>query len=369
MSPLSTPSHCIASAKSLARAPLAKSKSRRTSSPAKRYPPPPLSPPSFFAHALPLREVAIKTYEKYKVKQFERCRTGRYDDVGLHCAEIDLLRRLRHANVVRLFQVVTTPKRIHIVLEHCSRGTLDSVIRAARGGLSEHSARGIFLQLLRGLAHCHQRAVCHRDVKPDNVLVHESGVVKLIDFGVGDLMEKGKRLDMQCGTPAYAAPEIVENKRYSGTGVDVWSLGVVLYVLVVGRHPFSNPNRIEMFRKITKGEFVIPPTVSKGAPSPLFSHPPPEVASLLRGMLTVDPLKRLTFKRIALHEWCALSADEAAAIEEEGGLEVDGTILARMTSLGFDRAAVERSLSRNDFDAASACYRLFEYQKERERAA
>ena len=117
--------------------------------------------------------------------------------------------------------------------------------------------------MLYGLAHCHCRSVLHRDIKLDNILLDGEEGVKLCDFGVSRLMKKGQMIKEQCGTPAYLAPEIIEDKGYEGFYVDVWSLGVVLYAMLCGTVPFKASNMKDLHKLILKGDFSFPCEISR----------------------------------------------------------------------------------------------------------
>ncbi len=129
-----------------------------------------------------------------------------------------------------------------------------------------------------GLSHIHCRSVLHRDIKLDNVLLDTEGGVKLCDFGVSKILKKGHYIKEQCGTPAYIAPEIISETGYTGFAVDIWSLGVLLYAMLIGTVPFKANNMKDLHILINKGEFSFPHKVSSDA------------EDLIRRMLTKDPI-------------------------------------------------------------------------------
>nr|KAG5703926.1 hypothetical protein BaRGS_008185 [Batillaria attramentaria] len=157
--------------------------------------------------------------------------------------------------------------------------------------LKEPEARKFFQQIISGVWYCHRHMVVHRDLKPENLLLDAQGGVKIADFGLSNMMHDGEFLRTSCGSPNYAAPEVISGKLYAGPEVDIWSCGVILYALLCGTLPFDDEHVPTLFRKIKSGIFAIPDYLNK------------EVVSLLCHMLQVDPLKRATIKDIREHEW------------------------------------------------------------------
>jgi len=116
-----------------------------------------------------------------------------------------------------------------------------------------------------GVEYCHQYLVAHRDLKPENILIDAHNTIKICDFGLSNLMKDGKFLKTSCGSPNYAAPEIIEGKKYVGTEVDAWSCGVILFVLLTGTLPFDDDVITILFSKIKKGKFIMPSYLSRDA--------------------------------------------------------------------------------------------------------
>jgi 5'-AMP-activated protein kinase catalytic alpha subunit len=203
-------------------------------------------------HQLTGARVAVKVIDKKALTDAnDRRRVGR---------EVRVLKRLACGAVIRLFDVVTAPAHIFVVMEYADGGSLLDHVRAA-GRLAEPAACRIFQQLLAGVAFCHAHGVIHRDVKLENALLDRDGNIKLIDFGLAALVPSlTTPLRVHCGSPSYAAPEIVARKPYLGPPVDVWSLGVVLFACAAGFLPFHAPPgaKTELSAKILKGQFTIP---------------------------------------------------------------------------------------------------------------
>lgn len=212
--------------------------------------------------------------------------------------EIHILKQIRHPHVVNLKEIMSSREKIYMVLELVTGGDLFDKI-AAEGPLKEPEARILFAQIVSALSYCHARGIFHRDLKPENVLLTSEGDTKLSDFGLGVLLSEdgvsqySKLLDTVCGTPNYAAPEVLARKGYQGGAADVWSLGVVLYVMLAGCLPFDEEDLPTLVSKIERAEFHIPPWVSSDA------------TDLLCRMLTAEWPERATLSQVESHPWLA----------------------------------------------------------------
>ncbi|RCV25185.1 hypothetical protein SETIT_5G145700v2 [Setaria italica] len=229
-------------------------------------------------------EVAIKVMEKEKI-----FRSGLTAHIK---REIAVLRRVRHPHIVQLYEVMATKLRIYFVMEYVRGGELFA--RVAEGRLREDDARRYFQQLVSSVAFCHARGVFHRDIKPENLLVDDAGDLKVSDFGlsaVADQMRHDGLFHTFCGTPAYVAPEVLSRRGYDAAKADLWSCGVVLYVLMAGYLPFQDRNLVGMYRKIHRGEFRCPKWFS------------PALKRLLRRVLDTNPQRRATADEIMDNEW------------------------------------------------------------------
>ncbi|GKV04349.1 hypothetical protein SLEP1_g16511 [Rubroshorea leprosula] len=230
------------------------------------------------------QSVAIKVVSKQKI-----VKGGLMGHVK---REIAIMRRLHHPHVLNLFEVLATKTKIFFVMEFAKGGELFT--RIAKGRFSEDLSRRYFQQLISAVGYCHSRGVFHRDLKPENLLLDENWDLKVSDFGlsaVKDQIRPDGLLHTLCGTPAYVAPEILAKKGYDGAKVDVWSCGVVLYVLQAGYLPFNDPNLMVMYRKIYKGEFRFPKWTS------------PDLRRFLSRLLEPNPDSRITVDEILHDPW------------------------------------------------------------------
>jgi len=211
--------------------------------------------------------------------------------------EVRLLMRLDHPNVIKMYQVFDTDAELCIVMEHAKGELIDYI--AATGSLSEREARKYFRQLISALQHCHAAGVVHRDLKLENLLLSHEKNLLLSDFGLGrTILSSEQTLGTFCGTPLYAAPELVSATRYSGPPVDVWSMGVVLYIMCSGKPPFQAANIGELYKRIKGVNYMIPDKFS------------PELRDLLSLILVRDPAARATLDKIRSHIWVNIGYDD-----------------------------------------------------------
>ncbi|PVV02324.1 hypothetical protein BB560_003226 [Smittium megazygosporum] len=253
--------------------------------------------------------------------------------------EIKLLTLLSHPNIVKLYDVLHTPKFTMIVMEHNSGGELLQFIRSS-GRLVERKARVFFRQIVSAVDYCHRNCIIHRDLKLENVMLDGDGKVRLIDFGFANTFNWDKQLDTFCGSPFYAAPEMVNGIKYTGPEVDVWSMGVILFFMLCGRTPFEGENLKEIYDKISKGKFDMPQYLTEDA------------ADLLNKMLTVSPKKRITMSEIKSHPWINTDYEEQVngylPARPAVVLDPNPVTLGKMHIYGFSQEDVITALGNPD---------------------
>ncbi|KAH9766565.1 CBL-interacting serine/threonine-protein kinase 1 [Citrus sinensis] len=208
--------------------------------------------------------------------------------------EIATLKLLKHPNVVRLHEVLASKSKIYMVLEYVTGGELFDkilssglVVQASKGRLQEAEGRKLFQQLIDGVSYCHNKGVFHRDLKDDGLL-HTT-----------------------CGSPNYVAPEVLANRGYDGATSDIWSCGVILYVILTGYLPFDDRNLAVLYQKIFRGDFKLPKWLSPGA------------QNLLRKILEPNPVKRITIAGIKADEWFEQDYTPANPDDDEEDIFVD----------------------------------------------
>ncbi|XP_026457085.1 CBL-interacting protein kinase 18-like [Papaver somniferum] len=230
------------------------------------------------------QSVAIKVIDKDKVMK-----VGLIEQIK---REISIMKLVRHPNVVQLYEVMATRTKIYFAVEYCKGGELFN--KVAKGKLKEDVARKYFQQLVSAVDFCHSRGVYHRDLKPENLLLDDNGNLKVSDFGLSALAESTRQdglLHTTCGTPAYVAPEVISRHGYDGVKADIWSCGVILFVLLAGYLPFQDANLMEMYRKIGRGEFKFP------------NWFPADVRRLLSKILIPNPYERISMAKIMESSW------------------------------------------------------------------
>ena len=229
--------------------------------------------------------VAIKILEKDKITD---------DDARQRLVnEIAILHRVQHANLVQLLEVIDEGDRIYLVTEYVGGGELFAHI-VQRGRLEEAEAVKLFAQMVAAVDSCHRQHVIHRDLKPENVLLDAAGDIKVIDFGLGTILSYGDEvLTVACGSPHYAAPEMLLGGGYLGQRADMWSLGVCLYAMMCGCLPFDEPEMDVLYDRIIAGEYDF-------SPAPNLSH---ACKDLICGLLCSSPDQRLTARQVLNHKW------------------------------------------------------------------
>ena len=193
------------------------------------------------------------------------------------------------ADIEDRYTVITTPSEIIMVLEYAGGELFEYLVN--HGRMSEENARRFFQQIVCAVEYCHRHKIVHRDLKPENLLLDSDLNVKIADFGLSNIMTDGNFLKTSCGSPNYAAPEVISGKLYAGPEVDVWSCGVILYVLLVGRLPFDDDYIPNLFKKISSGNFSMPQWISQGA------------RHILSKMLKVNPVQRYSIAEIRQDPW------------------------------------------------------------------
>ena len=209
--------------------------------------------------------------------------------------EVAVMKALRHRNIVRLYEVLTSSKHIYLVMELVTGGELFDII-SDRGRLSEPDGRVYFQQLVCGIDYCHRRLVYHRDLKPENLMLSEDGALKIVDFGLSSIKSANSGTELLhtvCGTPHYTSPEVITSAKegYDGAKFDVWSSGIILYGMLCGFLPFDEDSERALYDAIVKDQLIFPSHLSTG------------VKEVLSGMLEKDPDVRWSFADVKKHPW------------------------------------------------------------------
>ena len=303
------------------------------------------------------------TRTKVAVKIVNKCELD-HDNLNKISREIEIMRRLSHKNIIQLYQVMESDTFMYIITEYAANGEIfDWLVSNKR--MSEKQAANTFSQILNAVNYCHKNSVVHRDLKAENLLLDHEGNIKLADFGFSNYYKAGACLDTWCGSPPYAAPELFEGRQYDGPRADIWSLGVMLYVLVSGSLPFDGQTLQDLRARIVACQYRIPFYLSR------------DCESLIRGLLVVDPNKRLSLAFIARHRWLVTNMETAThqrllddmemVSEKTQPVVLSEIIMERVVELagreseGVSVATVKESLVENKCDDLAAMYHLLLY--------
>ncbi|KAK9163476.1 hypothetical protein Syun_004378 [Stephania yunnanensis] len=243
--------------------------------------------------------------ESVAMKVLDRTTIIKHKMVDQIKREISIMKLVRHPYIVRLHEVLASRTKIYIILEFITGGELfDKIVH--HGRLSESESRRYFQQLIDGVDYCHSKGVYHRDLKPENLLLDSQGNLKISDFGLSALPPQGvSMLRTTCGTPNYVAPEVLSHKGYDGAIADVWSCGVILYVLMAGYLPFDEIDLTTLYSKIEHADFSCPSWFPVGA------------KSLIHKILDPNPLTRIRIEEIRNDEWFKKSYAPVNIVEYE----------------------------------------------------
>ncbi|XP_076853794.1 serine/threonine-protein kinase BRSK2 isoform X6 [Brachyhypopomus gauderio] len=306
-------------------------------------------------HCVTCQKVAIKIVNREKLSESVLMKVER---------EIAILKLIEHPHVLKLHDVYENKKYLYLVLEHVSGGELfDYLVK--KGRLTPKEARKFFRQIISALDFCHSHSICHRDLKPENLLLDEKNNIRIADFGMASLQVGDSLLETSCGSPHYACPEVIRGEKYDGRKADVWSCGVILFALLVGALPFDDDNLRNLLEKVKLGVFHMPHFI------------PPDCQNLLRGMIEVDAVKRLTLEQIQKHTWYIGGKNEPepeqpvlrkVAIRMLPSAEdIDPDVLESMHSLGCfrDKNKLMKDLLSDDDNQEKMIYFLLLDRKER----
>nr|XP_012780334.1 serine/threonine-protein kinase BRSK2 isoform X7 [Maylandia zebra] len=306
-------------------------------------------------HCVTNQKVAIKIVNREKLSESVLMKVER---------EIAILKLIEHPHVLKLHDVYENKKYLYLVLEHVSGGELfDYLVK--KGRLTPKEARKFFRQIISALDFCHSHSICHRDLKPENLLLDEKNNIRIADFGMASLQVGDSLLETSCGSPHYACPEVIRGEKYDGRKADAWSCGVILFALLVGALPFDDDNLRNLLEKVKLGVFHMPHFI------------PPDCQNLLRGMIEVDPIKRLTLEQIQKHTWYLAGKNEPepeqpiprkVAIRTLASVEeIDPDVLESMHSLGCfrDKDKLTKDLLSEEDNQEKMIYFLLLDRKER----
>ena len=293
-------------------------------------------------HSLTGEQVAIKILEKTRISKKEDKK--RIDQ------EILIMKKLNHINIAKLYQVVENKLTIYLIQEYIPGKEFIEYLNK-KGKLDEIEACKFYHQIISGLEYIHQCGIAHRDFKPENILLtNDNTILKIIDFGLGNFYKGNQLLSTACGSPCYIPPEMIKEENYHGALCDIWSSGIILYLMLCGKLPFYHEQNEIMFNKILTGKFDLPKYLSDNA------------KNLLIKILEVDPKKRINFEGIKNHPWFKI-IDKNYLIHRgininEDIKPIDEEIIQNMEKMGFNKMEVRYSLIKNFHNKITTVYDL-----------
>ena len=297
----------------------------------------------------------IITGEKVAVKILYKNRIKEENDKKRLEKEIKILKILRHNNIVQLYNVFQTEHNIFLVMEYIQGKELFEIIVKKRR-LTEIESLFYFQQLISGIEYISKLGIAHRDLKPENLLISPKKLLKIADFGLSNYSKNNEYLSTPCGSPSYAAPEMLSGQKYSGVKADLWSSGVILYTMICGRLPFEDKNNKKLYEKIKSGKFNIPSYVSDGA------------RDFLEKILTVDPNKRINIPDIKKHPWFNMLEKNKfmsyGLLVNKYVIPIDEEIVEKMKKdYEYNDKEVRMNILANKHNHISTTYYLFLKQK------
>lgn len=231
-----------------------------------------------------------ETGQKFAIKIIPKSNINTKADLERFEREVNVIIKMSHPGIIKIHDFLVDPNFFYLVMDLCTGGTLLSQTEG-NGKNNEERARPIFKQLLETVKYIHEQGIAHRDLKLENVLLDDFGHIKIIDFGFSRFADPGQMLTTPCGTPAYAAPEVIGGFEYDGMMADMWSLGVILFGLVTGELPWKGTNQIHIFNQIKNASFDVPPGLNHIC------------VDLIKKFLVPDPTQRLTAAEALTHPW------------------------------------------------------------------
>jgi len=281
----------------------------------------------------------MKILEKKKIRDAkDACRVER---------EISILKQVNHPNIVLLYEIIETSEELFLIMEYTPGGELfDYIVNKAV--LDEHETRSLFRQIISGIEYLHKLKISHRDLKPENMLLDADKNIKIVDFGLSNSYKDSGMLETACGSPCYVAPEMIAGKTYSGAAVDIWSAGVVLFVMLCGYLPFEDKNTSKLYKKIMDGAFTIPEHISDSA------------KNLIRGILNTEPSVRYTIEDIKNHRWFTNNMSLTWPLKDINAITpINEKVLAQMNKHGFtNKKKIKTLVKKNRHNRITVVYHL-----------
>jgi 5'-AMP-activated protein kinase catalytic alpha subunit len=292
----------------------------------------------FATHRLTKEKVAVKLINKLKLIEPE--------DMERLRRELKIMQEISHPHIVQMYEVLETPRDVFIVLEFASGGELFKYI-STHQRVREAEACRFFQQSIAGLEYLHSLGIAHRDLKPENLLLDHHKNIKIADFGLSTYYVEGTRLNTACGSPCYAAPEKIAGRPYDAAKADLWSMGVILYTMLVGSLPFDDANTSKLFKKIQSGYYYMPDFLT------------PNCRDFVRSLLQINPASRPSFAKLKSLPWFETCKQEIPPGLTPGiVVPVDINILKQLREYEIDIEVARKCVEENQHNPITAAYYL-----------
>lgn len=236
----------------------------------------------------------IDTNQIYAIKVFPKSNLQGPEDEQRFQREINAMAYLKYINLVAMHDFFWDEDSFYMVVDYCEGGELFDYI-IDHGKLNEPIAALIFKQIVGAISYCHSFGVAHRDLKPENILFSKFPTIKVTDFGLCGYISQEKLMQTFCGSPCYCAPECLSRVQYDGRLADIWSLGVILYSMITGEHPWNVFNTSIMLKQIMAGEYRLPDYLSS------------EVKDLITSLMQLKPQDRIPISEVLKHPWISFA--------------------------------------------------------------
>ena len=294
--------------------------------------------------------IHIQTNEKVAIKILEKEKIIGKSDFERIKREIQILKNLRHNNIVQLYNVIDTQMHIYLITEYVNGIELfDYILKQKR--INEIESCYLYQQIISGIEYLGKLNITHRDIKPENLLIDKNKKIKIVDFGLSNICQENQLLSTACGSPFYAAPEILRGEKYNGLKLDIWSSGIVLYAMLCGFLPFDDTDNQKLYQKIIKGDFEYPDFLSN------------EVIDLISHILIVDPNKRFGIKEIKNHKWFnivnkSLNMSEGLLINKYIIPFDENIVLFMASKFNLNLNEIKKNILYNKFNQLTTTYYL-----------
>jgi len=254
-----------------------------------------------------------KTGDKVAVKIIDNTQCSAESDTKRLKTEVDILKTVKHTNIVGLRDLFENPQNLYLVMELVTGGELfDKIVE--KGQYSEKEASSTVKKILSAVDYLHSINIAHRDLKPENLLLggDDDTNVLLSDFGLSKIISQDTMMETACGTPYYVAPEVLSAQGYDKE-VDLWSIGVITYLLLCGFPPFYGETLPEVFEQIMKADYEFP--------DPYWTDISKDAKDFISKLLVVDAKKRLTAKQAMEHPWITSASNSSKPLNVKSALE------------------------------------------------